>query len=84
LSHERERRPNPPDFRRTHYQQRVAGVLPNADIAMSIEELEEKIHRAVVRLSRTEDSWLRRVAIRDIAAMRAKLAEMKEAAAITA
>lgn len=50
---------------------------------MTIEELEEKIHRAVVRLSRTEDAWLQRVAIRDIAAMRAKLAEMK-AAAITA
>lgn len=45
---------------------------------MTVEELEEKIYRAVLRLMRTEDQWLRRVAIRDIAAMRQKLHEMKE------
>lgn len=53
---------------------------------MSIEELEEKIHRAVLRLMKTEGDdhcLLRRLAIKDIAAMRAKLAEMK-GAAITA
>lgn len=44
---------------------------------MTIEELEEKIYRAVLRLLKTEDSWLRRVAHRDIAAMRQKLKEMK-------
>lgn len=47
---------------------------------MSIEELEEKIHRAVLRLMKTEGSdscLLRRLAIRDIAVMRAKLTEMK-------
>lgn len=45
---------------------------------MTIEELEEKVYRAVLRLLKTEDSWLRRVAHGDIAAMRQKLKEMKE------
>ncbi len=53
-------------------------LVPAPGAAMSIEEIEEKIHRAVVRLLATNDQWLRRMAHRDIAAMRHKLAEMKE------
>lgn len=45
---------------------------------VTIDELDEKIYRAVLRLLKTEDAWLRRMAIRDIAAMRHKLKEMKE------
>lgn len=53
---------------------------------MTIEELEEKIHRAVLRLMKTEGDescLLRCLQKRDIAVMRRKLAEMK-GAAITA
>lgn len=44
---------------------------------MTIDELDEKIHRAVLRcLKETDPKW-RRIMLQDIAAMRHKIKEMK-------
>lgn len=45
---------------------------------MTIDELDQKIYRAVLRSLKENDPKWRRILLRDIAVMRAKLKEMKE------